>query len=150
MPRQLVWNLSFLQIVGLIRADNLGDLKLNFNANFLDSSFTSGPQDGLTPQYAPKYLIRPGISYERPDRYKLAFLGTFQDNVYGDDANSTAYSIPSLEVFDLLGEIVLAPQARINFGINNLFDEKYYSRIRGNGIDPAPPRNVYGGFTVSF
>ena len=141
---------AYSEVYGGSRSQDLGDLKLNVNASFLDSKFVSGPQDGLTPQFAPKYLIRPGVSYERPDSFKVALLATLQDNVYADDGNSANRFIPSFEVFDLLGELVLADQARINFGINNLFDENYYSRIRGNGIDPAPPRNVYAGFTVMF
>lgn len=141
---------AYSELSGAERSKDIGDFKLNLNATFLDSSFVNGPQDGLTPQYAPKYLIRPGISYERPDSFRVAFLATLQDNVFGDDANKAERFIPSFEVFDLLGEIVLADQARINFGVNNLFDEKYYSRIRGNGIDPAAPRNVYAGFTVMF
>ncbi|MDQ3115300.1 MAG: TonB-dependent receptor [Verrucomicrobiota bacterium] len=38
----------------------------------------------------------------------------------------------------------------MNAGINNLFDEDYYSRITNSGIDPAAGRNYYGGFSVKF
>jgi Fe(3+) dicitrate transport protein len=141
---------AMAELNGSERAENMSDLRLSMNATFLDASFVAGPQDGKTPQYAPKYLIRPGISYERPNSLKLAFIATLQDNVFGDDGNNAERFIPSFEVFDLLGEVVLADQARINFGINNLFDEKYFSRVRGNGIDPAAPRNIYGGFTILF
>lgn len=141
---------AYYELSGAERSKEIGDFKINLNATFLDSAFVNGAQDGLTPQYAPKYLIRPGISYERPDSYRVALLATVQDNVFADDANSKERFIPSFEVFDLLTEIILADQARINFGVNNLSDEKYYSRIRGNGIDPAAPRNIYAGFTVMF
>lgn len=33
-------------------------------------------------------------------------------------------------------------------GINNLFDEDYYARIRAGGIDPG--RNYYVGFSLLF
>jgi len=35
-------------------------------------------------------------------------------------------------------------------GINNVFDEDYYSRIRDDGIDPGADRNFYVGATVRF
>ena len=35
-------------------------------------------------------------------------------------------------------------------GINNLFDEDYYARIRGDGIDPAYGRNFYAGLALAF
>jgi outer membrane receptor protein involved in Fe transport len=35
-------------------------------------------------------------------------------------------------------------------GINNLFDEDYYARIRGDGIDPAYGRNYYIGASFGF
>jgi Fe(3+) dicitrate transport protein len=38
----------------------------------------------------------------------------------------------------------------ITAGINNLFDEDYYSRIRSDGIDPAYGRNFYAGFGFTF
>jgi Fe(3+) dicitrate transport protein len=30
-------------------------------------------------------------------------------------------------------------------GINNLFDESYFARVRSDGIDPADGRNYYAG-----
>jgi Fe(3+) dicitrate transport protein len=35
-------------------------------------------------------------------------------------------------------------------GINNLFGEDYYARIRGDGIDPAYGRNYYIGLSLAF
>jgi outer membrane receptor protein involved in Fe transport len=38
----------------------------------------------------------------------------------------------------------------ITAGINNLFDEEYYARVRPDGIDPAYGRNYYAGLSLSF
>jgi Fe(3+) dicitrate transport protein len=38
----------------------------------------------------------------------------------------------------------------IHAGVNNLFDENYYARIRSDGIDPAMGRNFYGGVKLYF
>ena len=39
---------------------------------------------------------------------------------------------------------------RVVAGINNLFDEDYYNRVRPDGIDPAPRRNYYVGAAFEF
>ncbi len=132
-------------------ADYTGNLNLFWNAQFLNAQFTTGPVDGKTPQYAPDYVIRTGITYDYERRFKLAFLGTFVDDHYADDANTANRYIPSYRVWDLTAEAEILP-ARLSVvaGINNIFDEQYYARIRSNGIDPALPRNVYGGLTLKF
>jgi Fe(3+) dicitrate transport protein len=54
-------------------------------------------------------------------------------------------------VWDLTAEAEIVPKyLSLVAGINNIFDEKYYARVRSNGIDPALPRNLYGGVVVRF
>ncbi len=38
----------------------------------------------------------------------------------------------------------------VNAGINNVFNEDYYARVRNDGIDPAARRNYYAGFSLTF
>lgn len=35
-------------------------------------------------------------------------------------------------------------------GLNNVFDESYYSRVRSDGIDPGYGRNFYVGGSFQF
>jgi len=35
-------------------------------------------------------------------------------------------------------------------GVNNALNEEYFSRVRGNGIDPANGRNYYVGLRAEF
>lgn len=138
-------------VVGSRLSDYIGNINLFWNAQFLNAEFTEGPVDGKTPQYAPDYVMRTGVTYDYDARYKLAFLGTLVDDHYADDANTANRYIPSYRVWDLTGEAELIP-SRLSLvaGVNNIFDEKYYARIRSNGIDPGLPRNVYGGFVLKF
>jgi Fe(3+) dicitrate transport protein len=142
---------AYDSIAGSRISDYVGNLNLFWNAQFLNAEFTDGPVDGRTPQYAPDYVMRGGLRYDYEQRYKLAFLGTFVDDHYADDANTANRYIPSYRVWDLTGEAELIP-ARLSLvaGVNNVFDERYYARIRSNGIDPALPRNVYGGVVLKF
>lgn len=138
-------------LVGTRLADYVGNFNLFWNAQFLNAEFTEGPVDGQTPQYAPDYVMRTGLTYDYESRFKLAFLGTLVDDHYADDANTANRYIPSYKVWDLTAEAEIV-QSRLSLvaGINNIFDEKYYARIRSNGIDPALPRNVYGGLVLKF
>jgi Fe(3+) dicitrate transport protein len=138
-------------IVGSRLSDYIGNINLFWNAQFLNAEFTTGPVDGKTPQYAPDYVMRTGVTYDFDRRYKLAFLGTFVADHYADDANTANRYIPSYKVWDLTAEAEIIPShLSLVAGINNIFDEDYYARIRSNGIDPALPRNVYGGVVLRF
>ncbi len=147
--------LDISSLVDDLNASNLkedvGSFILFGNALLLDAEFTEGPQDGKTPAYAPDYLIRSGIRYEFSDRLKIALGGTIVDDHYADDSNREDRYIPSYVVWDLNAEIrVYRDIVSIFGGINNLFDEDYYARIRNEGIDPAAERNYYAGVKFDF
>ena len=130
---------------------DLGALRLYANASFLNAEFTSGPLDGKTPQYAPDYLLRTGLIYDYFNIAKIALMSTFVDAHFADDGNTASREIPSYKVWDLTAEVPVIPDVlSVVAGVNNLFDENYYARVRSNGIDPALPRNAYGGFSVRF
>ena len=72
------------------------------------------------------------------------------DHFATDDENPERL-IPAYSTWDLTAEIVLwRDRARFMAGINNIFDELYYARVRGDGIDPAYGRNYYAGFSLEF
>jgi outer membrane receptor protein involved in Fe transport len=52
--------------------------------------------------------------------------------------------------WDLTAEVKVHKNLTLMAGINNLFDESYYARVRNDGIDPAYGRNFYLGGMVSF
>jgi len=130
---------------------DIGSIVLFGNVMLLDAEFTSGPSDGNTPQYAPDYLVRAGVRYSFDDRFELAFGGTMVDDHFADDSNTEERAIPSYVVWDLTAEVLVYRDTVSLFaGINNLFDEEYYSRVRNDGIDPAAERNYYAGVKIDF
>lgn len=146
-----------IDLVGLY--DNLNDSKvretfgsfsLYGNVEVLDAKFVSGPVDGKDPQYAPDHLLRAGAIYRWQEKVKLAMMGTFVDQHWADDANTANFRVPSYSVWDLTLEAKVHKNVTLLAGINNLFDEDYYSRVRSGGIDPANGRNYYGGVAFSF
>jgi len=141
------------------QVDTIGSLAPFVTLTLLDAEFSAGPFEGRQPQYAPQYNFRFGTVYKWRDRVKISLLNTFLDEHFADDSNTVGASsrfIPSYKVWDLTVELNLFKDAFGKFdlgifgGINNLFDEKYYARIRGDGIDPANERNIYGGVKINL
>lgn len=120
------------------------------NTMLLNAKFTNGPNDGKTPQYAPDFLTRAGIIVRPNEKDKYALMGTWVDQQYGDDSNTDDFHIPGYEVLDFTFEKNLFSSVQLVGGVNNLLDKKYYARIRGQGIDPAAPRNYYLGLQAQF
>jgi Fe(3+) dicitrate transport protein len=128
-----------------------GKLLLYGNVTLLDAEFTSGPNNGKIPAYAPDYQVKTGAMYNYKDTFKLALLGTLVDDEFGDDGDSFEGFIPAYNVWDLTAEYRFwNGRVGVFAGIRNLFDEKYWGEVREEGIMTALPRNYYGGFEILF
>lgn len=135
---------------GTNAVDKVGSVNLYTSGMLLDAEFVKGSADGNEPQYAPAYLVKGGVDYRLAEKVKVTLGSTFSAKHYADDAHTPNRFIPSYKVWDLTGEWNVAEAFKVFAGINNLFDEHYYARVRGDGIDPAAERNFYGGATVRF
>ncbi|MGD9762830.1 MAG: TonB-dependent receptor family protein [Candidatus Binatia bacterium] len=132
-------------------AAQYGDLSLFGSLLLLDAEFVAGPFDGKTPAYAPDYIVRAGFQYLLPDVVKASLLTTAVANQYGNDNNTQDFFIPAYNVWDLTMEAnVWGETVALYAGVNNVFNENYYARIRSDGIQPAYQRNYYGGFKLYF
>ncbi|HLD69705.1 MAG TPA: TonB-dependent receptor, partial [Candidatus Omnitrophota bacterium] len=126
--------------------EQIGSFSLFANAMILDAEFVKGSNEGKTPQYAPDFIFKTGVEYNYHDKGKVRLAGTFVDDHYANDTNTAQFAVPSYKVWDLTGELKIYKDAVNLFaGINNIFDEKYFSRVRSDGIDPADGRNYYVG-----
>lgn len=135
--------------------DRFGSLSLYGNVSLLSAQFVEGPLRKSEPAYAPAYLAKAGAIYRLPGRAKVAVLGTFVEDHFWADNNAAGgtglTAIPAYGVWDLTGELYLYKDTvKAFFGINNLTDEVYFSRVRSDGIEPALERNYYGGFSIEF
>jgi Fe(3+) dicitrate transport protein len=126
-------------------------LNLYANVMLLDAEFKEGVAVGRTPQYAPDHVIRTGLIYTRGSALKLGLTGTLSADSYADDANTAQRYVPAYAVWDLTAEMRIPDlPVRLIAGVNNVFDEDYYSRVRPDGIDPSPRRNYYIGAALEF
>lgn len=136
-------------------------LSLFGSASFLDAEITKSLNPALvgnTPSYAPDYVFKAGLIYRHGERLKLALSGAMVDDHYWQDSNTTGGTasnsidavVPAYQVFDLSAEWAINKHFTLLGGVNNLFDEAYYSRVRSDGIEPAAERMPYLGIEVGF
>lgn len=152
------------QAFGTANVERFGSLSAFYNNMLLDAHFYRGPVVGNRPQYAPDYIMKGGLTYSyrdsgynlgrsavdyygSPDLVKIWFTGTFVGRHFGDDGNTADFFIPSYKVWDLTAEVRVYKDVLTFFGgVYNLFNEQYFARVRGDGIDPQDGRNFYAGF----
>lgn len=132
------------------RGEEFGGLEYYVAATFLDAEFTGGPASGSEVPYAPEYIIRTGLSYTHDDRLKVNFGGTYVDSHFANATNTAQRAVPSYKIWDLTAEYRISENLRLIGGINNIFDEQYFARVRNDGIDPTNGRNYYLGASIEF
>ena len=140
------------------------------NVQFLDAEFTESELlvpgttrtfVGNTPNYAPDFIWKGGITFQKEKCFRVTFSGVHVANQFWADNNLgnpavgavtlVPAVIPSYTVFNFSSEWYLTKNVRLIAGVSNLADEKYYSRVFLNGlIDPAPRRTGYAGISVEF
>ncbi|MEY2550986.1 MAG: Fe(3+) dicitrate transport protein [Verrucomicrobiota bacterium] len=143
------------------------------NFQYLDAEFTESELlvpgttrtfVGNTPNYAPDFIWKGGITFQKEKCFRLTFSGVhvsdqfWADNNLGNPAVPTVAApslvpavIPAYTVFNFSSEWYLTKNVRLIAGVSNLTDEKYYSRVFLNGlIEPAPRRTGYAGVSVEF
>ncbi|HKK75985.1 MAG TPA: TonB-dependent receptor [Saprospiraceae bacterium] len=102
-------------------------------------------------EYVPNLMLRTGVNY-RWQGIKATLQFSYLSEQYSDATNSTfnpnalTGTIPSYLVLDLSAEYELK-RFTFSLGVNNLTDEKYFTRraasYPGPGIIPATPRSFY-------
>lgn len=128
-----------------------GKLNLYGNVTLLDAEFTSGPNNGLVPAYAPDYQFKVGAIYSWKDRMKMGLIGTIVDDHFANASNSATHFVPANTVWDLTAEYnFCAGRVGVFAGVGNLFDEDFWAEVRDEGILPAARRNYYGGVKIRF
>ncbi len=134
-------------------------LALTLNDFQFDDYTASGVVlDGNETPGVPESQLFVELAYHHPAGWyavgDLLHVGSF----YADDANSDAAYVDDYQVANLRGGrrfLVGGMPVNLFAGVNNLFDEAYFSNVRINQtfdryFEPAPDRHVYGGFSIRF
>ncbi len=143
-----------------LQAKLTDQLSLTVAYTFSDFKFTSFDGTpaavGETLPGIPEHQFYAELKYTHPEGAYVVLDALNVGEFYADNANTEQVDssiVSTLRVgstFDLNGTTV-APF----FGVNNLFDEDYFSNVRknafgGRAYEPAPERHIYGGVTIRF
>jgi len=140
------------------------DLSIFNSYSFIDATYSNNHKDALIKgnqvENAPRHILRTRISCGFKN-----VLFTTQFNYVGkafSDANNTIKAssngqtglIPAYKIFDATLQIKLPNRIIIKTGINNLFDQKYFTRRAGGypgpGVLPADGRTAFLSFGIKL
>ncbi|MEX1196268.1 MAG: TonB-dependent receptor [Pseudohongiellaceae bacterium] len=143
-----------------IQAQLTDRLDLTASYTFSDytfSEFANEPDaEGQWVPGIPRHQYYAELAYTHPNGAYVIWDALNVGRFYADNANADevdSYLVSSLRFGNdyEFGNTTVAPF----FGINNLFDEEYFSNVRANAFggrafEPAPERHVYGGVRIDF
>ncbi|MEI6485665.1 MAG: TonB-dependent receptor [Sphingomonadales bacterium] len=131
------------------------------NLSLLDAVFTASDnlaQIGKRPAFAPDLTLKAGITWRQTGRYAVSLTATSVSSQYFQDSNLPGGSgagfvparIPAYQVADFNAEWTVMPHIRLQFGVQNLFDARYYARVFQTGIEPAVGRKLFAGLSFGI
>ncbi len=129
-------------------------LTLFANLSILNAEFTSSRipgQTGKVPAYAPHYVLKGGVTLRGVHGVKLSLLVDAVGAQYFQSSDAaigtTAALIPAYTIADLTGQYAWGPHWRLEGGVTNLGNHRYYSRVFlfGGQLEPASTRRYYLG-----
>lgn len=138
----------------IAQRQRLARLAVFLNLSVTDATYVASEISAIRKrkvEYVPNVMLRTGLNY-RWDRIKATLQFSYLSEQFSDATNSTfnpnalTGRIPSYLVLDLSAEYELQ-RFTFSLGVNNLTDEKYFTRraasYPGPGIIPATPRSFY-------
>ena len=138
-------------------------LTVSSNLQLLDAEFTESDipgQVGKEPAFAPHTVLKAALTFGKDQCYNLRLSATSVSSQFFQDSNLPAFGpdgtvlvpakIPAYWTLDFAAEYYFAKNCRVLAGVSNLTNEKYYSRVFGSRIEPAPRINGYAGVSIGF
>ena len=131
------------------------DFNVFLNYSYIESKYLKSNEVGITGrevEFVPKNNFKTGLKFGYKD-FAINFQYSYLSSQFTDSSNALSGNlsgvigqIPSYEIADLSMSYKLR-NIKFEAGVNNLFDEIYFTRratgYPGPGIIPSPPRNSY-------
>jgi len=138
------------------------DINFFINYSLIKSEYLKSDEVGIegnSVEFVPEHNVKSGfkLGYKNFSmNWQTSFLSSqFTDSSNAIDGNLSGVigQIPSYIISDLSFSIKFN-SFKIESGINNLFNETYFTRratgYPGPGIIPSPPRNIYSTIQIKF
>ena len=133
------------------------DIDINYfvNYSYIESEYLESDQVGIegnSVEFVPNHNLKTGLKFGYKNlsfNFQYSFISKqFTDSSNAIDGNLSGVigQIPSYSISDLSISLK-RKNLKIESGVNNIFDEYYFTRratsYPGPGIIPSPPRNYY-------
>ena len=146
-----------VNLLRLVSSKSTSEIKLFTSYSFTDARYDNDYKDeqikGKQIENAPRHIVRTGVTFIYKN-FKLTNQFSYVDDCYSDagntkiaTANGQTGIIPSYRIFDLSAAIDFKKTFNIKAGINNLLNEKYFTRrssgYPGPGLLPGDGRTFF-------
>ena len=131
------------------------DFNLFMNYSYIESKYLKSDEIGITGkevEFVPKNNFKTGLKFGFKNfalNFQYSYLSrqfTDSSNAVGGNLSGVIGEISSYEISDLALSYKFS-NLKLEAGINNIFDEIYFTRratgYPGPGIIPSPPKNTY-------
>ena len=152
-------NYDFFAPTALANRDE--HLEAFVNASLLNARYTASAtpgQVGKIPAYAPRYLLKAGVTWRAEHRVKLSLTAVSSaaqfwqssDQSLGSGNGYLPACIPAYTVLDLASDWQLNHHVTLLAGVSNLTNRQYYDRVWQTGLEPALGRSWYTGVRLAL
>ncbi len=146
-----------VNLLRLMTSTLTSEIKLFASYSFTDARYDNDYKDeyikGKQIENAPRHIVRTGATFIY-NNFKLTNQFSYVDDCYSDagntkipTANGQTGIVPSYRIFDLSAAIDVKKTFNIKAGINNLLNEKYFTRrssgYPGPGLLPGDGRTFF-------
>ena len=146
-----------VNLLRLVSSKSKSEIKLFTSYSFTDARYDNDYKDehikGKQIENAPRHIVRTGSTFIYKN-FKITNQFSYVDDCYSDagntkipTANGQTGIIPSYRIFDLSAAIDFKKTFNIKAGINNLLNEKYFTRrssgYPGPGLLPGDGRTFF-------
>ena len=146
-----------VNLLRLVSSKSKSEIKLFTSYSFTDARYDNDYKDeqikGKQIENAPRHIVRTGVTFIY-NNFKLTNQFSYVDDCYSDagntkipTANAQTGLIPSYRIFDLSAALDFKKIYNIKAGINNLLNEKYFTRrssgYPGPGLLPGDGRTFF-------
>lgn len=159
--RGLEGQLNYDFLAGSSGAERGEHLEAFINVSLLNARYVASAipgQVGKIPAYAPRYLLKAGVTWRVENRIKLSLDAVSSAAQYWQASNQSWGSgnsyvparIPAYTVLDLAADWQLNRHVTLLAGVSNLTNRQYYDRVWRNGLEPALGRAWYTGVKLAL
>ena len=144
----------------MFNRDAKGSISTFVNLSVIDAKYNSDVKSyyGKFVEFVPRLILRTGVSY-RWKKFTSTLQYSYTDDQFSDATNAPSSSsgiygiVPAYAVLDFSASYGWK-YLTVRGGINNLLNEKYFTRradgYPGPGILPADPINFYATIQIKF